>query len=412
MNLIKAISHSPVFRIASVTLASSLLFSTAIAQGIDPELTARMDKALDDAIEDNRIVGALVLVSRDGTLIYDHAVGMADREHGIEVNADTIFRLTSLSKPIVTAAAMRLVDQGILSLDDEVTRWLPDFTPEFDGKTPVITLRQLLSHTSGVGYKGFEFGSGPYTDAGVQDGGFGTGITLEENIARVASAPLTFEPGTAWGYGLGIDVIGRVIEVATNLPLEVAVRDLVTEPLDMADTVFHVPVWNEPRLSVNYRDGDTGPVAMLDQQWLPLAGTSAAILLEPPRATDPDAWPSSGAGMSGTARDMLRLLESFKTGSDFLTDTSVETMMTAVIGEEAQANGPGWGFGIGGAILLDPAATDTPQSAGTFSWSGAYGHTWFIDPESGIVVVAMTNTAWEGMSGQFPTDVRNAVYSK
>lgn len=222
---------------------TSLVFSSvpSNAQSNDA-LVQKMDAAIAAAIAEDRIVGAVVLVTRQGEVIYDRAVGMADREGGTAMADDTIFRLTSLSKPIVTAAAMRLVDKGILALDDTVTKWLPDFQPEFDGKTPQITLRQLLSHTSGVGYRGYEFGSGPYTDAAVQDGAFGTGITLEENLARVASAPLKFEPGTAWGYGLGIDVIGRVIEVATNLPLEIAVSDLVTDPLDMADTVFHVPV--------------------------------------------------------------------------------------------------------------------------------------------------------------------------
>lgn len=385
--------------------------SISYAQTVDT-MTRQMDAVIDAAIHEHRIVGAVVLVSRGGETIYERAVGMADREGGVAMTEDTIFRLTSLSKPIVTAAAMRLLDLGILDLDDEVTKWLPDFEPTFDGETPAITLRQLLSHTSGVGYKGYEIGGGPYTDAGVQDGAFGTGISLEENLALVASAPLKFEPGTAWGYGLGIDVVGRVIEIATNLPLEVAVIDLVTEPLEMDDTVFHVPAWKEDRLSVNYRDGETGPVAMADEEWLPLVGMDAKALFEPLRATNPDAWPSAGAGMSGTAQDMMNLLETFEPGHDFLSGTSLDAMLTPVIGAEAQANGPGWGFGIGGAILIDPSATKTPQSAGTFSWSGAYGHTWFIDPETDTIMVALTNTAWEGVSGKFATDIRDAVYAK
>lgn len=149
---------------------------------------------------------------------------------------------------------------------------------------------------------------------------------------------------------------------------------------------------------------------MTDHEWLPLSGMDARILLEPPRATDSDALPSAGAGMSGTARDMMTLLETFEAGHDFLTDTAVQAMLEPVIGAEAQANGPGWGFGIGGAVLIDPLASGTPQSEGTFAWSGAYGHAWFIDPQTDTIMVALTNTTWEGMSGKFATDVRDAVY--
>ncbi|RVV97320.1 class A beta-lactamase-related serine hydrolase [Mesobaculum littorinae] len=384
--------------------------ASLMAQAADESMTRLLDSAIDSAIDENRVVGAVVLVSHDGELVYHRAAGMADTAAGITMTEDTIFRLSSLSKPIVTAAAMRLVDDGILDLDAPVTDWLPDFRPGFDGETPVITLRQLLSHTSGVSYRGFEFGSGPYTDAGVQDGAFGTGITLEENVTRIATAPLTFEPGTGWGYGLGVDVIGRVIEVATNLPLEVAVRDLVTGPLGMSATGFHVPVWEESRLSVSYRDAENGPVAMSDHEWVPFAGTVAKVLFEPPRATDPDAWPSAGAGMSGTPPDFLELLETFRPAQSFFSDEALMAMYQPVAGEDAASNGPGWGFGIGGAILIDPEKSGTPQPEGTFSWSGAYGHTWFIDPENNLVVVAMTNTTWEGMSGQFSIDIRNAVY--
>ena len=397
--------HAVFTTVSALALAAA---TAAFAQAPDPELSARLDAAVDAAIGENRIVGAVVLVSRDGELIYDRAAGLSDREAGTTMTEDTIFRLTSVSKPVVTAAAMRLVEMDVLDLDSPVTDWLPEFTPAFEGATPVITLRELLSHTSGIGYRAFEGGVGPYTDAGVQDGGWGTGITLQENLTRLASAPLHFAPGTSWGYGLSIDVIGRVIEVATNLPLEVAVHDLVTAPLGMKDTTFHVPVWDEHRLSVNYKDGTDGPVTMSAHEELPLSPVT--VVFEPPRNTDPDAWPSSGAGMSGTAPDIMALLQTFEEQNDFLSDGSIRTMMTPVIGAKAQANGPGWGFGISGAILLDPQAAGSPQSVGTFSWSGAYGHTWFIDPETHTVVVALTNTAWEGIYGKFATDIRDAIY--
>lgn len=406
---------------SAVLLMTVLPSLPAGAEPLSEAAIRQLDTAINSAIAERRIAGAVVLVAQDGKIVYRRAAGEADVENGRPMSEDTIFRLTSLSKPIVTAAAMRLVEMGLLDLDSPVTDWLPDFQPAYNGTAPVITLRQLLSHTSGIGYAADEGGEGPYTEAGVQDGGFGTGITLQENLDRLASVPLRFAPGEAWNYGLGIDVVGRVIEHATNLPLEVAVRDLVTVPLNMSDTVFHVPVWDMERLAANYRDGEDGPVRMQDDTRVPLLNMSARF--DPSRNTDPDAWPSAGAGMSGTAGDMMQLLLALTSDDGFLDGQSVETMMTSQtpatplvdllmdIYAGMPEDGAAWGFGIGGAVLLHPEKAETPQSAGTFAWSGAYGHTWFIDPKEELIVVSLTNTAWEGIYGKFAHDVRDAVYA-
>lgn len=402
--------------------AATMLTSPASAEPLSAAAVAQLDAAIDSAIAEKRIAGAAVLVAKDGQIVYRRAGGLADVEADRPVVEDTIFRLTSLSKPIVTSAAMRLVEMGILDLDRPVTDWLPDFQPKFQGSTPVITLRQLLDHTSGIGYAADEAGDGPYTEAGVQDGGWGQGITLQENVDRLGSLELRFAPGTAWNYGLGIDIVGRVIERATDLPLEVAVRDLVTDPLGMNDTTFHVPAWDQTRLAANYRDGEAGPILIEGDEIVPLL--SFAARFDPSRNTDADSWPSSGAGMSGTPEDMMDLLLALADTEDgFLDGESVETMMTAQtaavpyvdlfmdIFAGPPKDGAGWAFGIGGAVLLDPEKAQTPQSAGTFSWTGAYGHTWFIDPEEDIIVVSMTNTLWEGIYGQFAHDIRDAVYA-
>jgi CubicO group peptidase (beta-lactamase class C family) len=407
--------------VAVLFFASALMTSPAKSEPLSPAAVEQLDRAVDDAISQDRLAGAVVLVAKDGEIVYRRAAGLADIEANRPMTPNTIFRLTSLSKPIVTAAAMRLVEMGLLDLDRPVTDWLPEFTPAHEGLEPAISLRQLLNHTSGIGYAADEGGKGPYTDAGVQDGGFGLGITLEENLRRLASADLRFAPGDGWNYGLGIDVIGRVIERATNLPLEVAVRELVTQRLHMNDTVFHVPAWDQGRLAANYRDGEAGPVRMHDGERVPLLGMIARF--DPSRNTDPDSWPSAGAGMSGTAEDMMRLLLALSDRSDqFLDGAEVETMMTPQTGAlpyvdlymDVHAglpkNGAAWAFGIGGAVLKHPDNADTPQSAGTFAWTGAYGHTWFVDPKEKLIVVSMTNTAWEGIYGKFAHDVRDAVY--
>jgi CubicO group peptidase (beta-lactamase class C family) len=389
-----------------VLFASTLTTTSAFAEALSPAAVEHLNIAIDSAISEHRIAGTVVLVARDGKVVFRRAQGQADIESNRPMTEKTIFRLTSLSKPIVTSAAMRLVEMGVLDLDRPVTDWLPDFKPTYKGATPIISLRQLLSHTSGIGYVSDEGGSGPYTEAGVQDGGFGKGITLQENLKRLALAELRFAPGAGWNYGLGIDVIGRVIERATNLPLDVAVRQLVTERLKMADASFHVPVWDMNRLAANYR--------------VPILGTTARF--DPSRNADSDAWPSAGAGMSGTAEDVMRLLLALSTKDGFLDGEAIKTMMTpqtsAVpyvdlymdIYAGLPKDGAAWAFGIGGALLLNPDKAKTPQSAGTFAWTGAYGHTWFIDPKKNLIVVSMTNTAWEGIYGKFAHDIRDAVY--
>ena len=407
---------------ATALFATTMLSAPAQADPLSKAAVSRLDRAIDRAIAERRIAGAVVLVAKDGKVVYRRAKGMADVEAKRPMTADTIFRLTSVSKPIVTSAAMRLVEMGILDLDRPVTDWVPDFKPKYNGTTPAITLRQLLTHTSGIGYVSDEGGKGPYNDAGVQDGGFGKGITLEENLRRLASADLRFAPGTAWNYGLGIDVIGRVIEKATNLPLEVAVRDLVTQPLGMKDTGFHVAKWDEARLAANYRDGKGGPALMHDDERVPILQSHARF--DPSRATDADSWASAGAGMTGSAEDLMRLLQALADKSDrFLDGTAQDIMMVPQTDAQpyidlyvdlyagVPKNGAAWTFGIGGAVLKNPDKANTPQSAGTFTWTGAYGHSWFVDPKEKIIVVSMTNTAWEGIYGKFPHDVRDAVYA-
>jgi CubicO group peptidase (beta-lactamase class C family) len=157
------------------------------------------------------------------------------------VRDDTVFRLASMSKPIVSVAALALIDQGKLSLDDPVTKWLPDFRPRLaDGREPVITVRHLITHTSGLGYKFLEAADGPYHKAEVSDGIAEPGLTAAVNLERLASVPLLFEPGTSWSYGLSIDVLGEVIARAGGRTLPELVEQLVTGPLAMTDTRFTV----------------------------------------------------------------------------------------------------------------------------------------------------------------------------
>lgn len=372
-----------------------------------PAAAARLDAAIDRALAEKRIVGTVVLVARDGDVVHRRAAGLADREAGRPMTEDAIFLLASVAKPIVTAAAMRLVERGLLRLDEPVTRWLPDFRPRTTaGTAPTITPHHLLTHTAGLSYDFMEPEDSPYHRLGVSSGLDRPGPSLGENLRRLAAAPLLYPPGTAWGYSLSIDVLGAVIAEAAGVPLPEAVRRLVGNPLAMADTDFAVA--DPARLVAHYGDGTPEPVRMGEEQVVAFNG--AAVTFAPRRLFDPRAYPSGGAGMAGTAGDVLKLLDVLHARGDFLERETVRRMTSLQVGPEARTLGPGWGFGYGGAVLADPAAAATPQSPGTMQWSGAYGHSWFVDPALGLTVVALTNTTFEGMAGAFATDVRDAVY--
>ena len=374
-------------------------------------LSARIQTAVHQALDERRLVGAVVLVARDGELIHAQAAGFADREHARPMRLDTIFRLASVSKPIVAAAALVLVAQGRLDLDQGIEECLPEFQPRLpDGRTARITPRQLLSHTAGLGYRFFEADAhGPYAGAGVSDGMDASGISLDENLRRLASVPLLYEPGTGWGYSLATDVLGALIARITGTPLAHAVRSLVTGPLGMTDTDF-VTLAHQ-RVAAAYVN-DTPRLHLLEEGETvsPFDGT-VGIAYSPARIFDAHAYPSGGAGMAGTAGDFLRFLEALRMPDSVLLPKEIIDDMgkDQTVGRELQ-DAPGVGFGLGFSVLRDPQLAASPESTGTWRWGGAYGHSWFVDPAQGLSVVAFTNTLYEGMSGRFVNDVRDAVY--
>lgn len=188
-----------------------------------------VDAVLDEAIAEKRIVGAVVLVSLGGRRVYERAAGFADREARTPARPHTIFRWASLTKAVVATATLALVERQLISLDDPVTRFLPDFRPRLpDGDAPVITVRHLMTHTAGLTYRMFEPGDGPYHRANVSDGMDQPGLSIEENLQRIASVPLSRAPGSGWGYSVGADVLGECIARAAQTSLPILVKKLVT----------------------------------------------------------------------------------------------------------------------------------------------------------------------------------------
>ncbi len=375
-------------------------------------MSHRVDDAIEQALSQQRLVGVVVLIAKDGEVAYRRAAGFADREAHLPMREDTVFRLSSLTKPIVSAVAMALVEQNLLDLSDVAARWLPQFRPKTpQGAEAVITLRQLLTHTAGLSYGFFEPDDGPYHRAGVSDGLAEPGLSMREELARLASVPLLYAPGSAWGYSLGLDVLGEIMRRATGTSLPALVEELVTTPLRMSDSGFAPR--DLPRLATPYVDG-TPPRRMKDPEIVAF-GTGAGIRFAPARILDHRSFTSGGTGMVGTATDFLTFLETLRRGGDpILTADSVNEMMSNQIGPLRinVESTPSWGFGFGGAVLMDPIMAQVPQGVGTWKWGGVYGHHWYIDPQNGLTVVALSNTALEGMVGGFVTELTESIYGK
>ncbi|WP_437737467.1 serine hydrolase domain-containing protein [Sorangium sp. So ce1335] len=374
----------------------------------DDALQRRLDAVIDAATAEGRIVGTVVFVARDGEVVYRRAAGFVDREAGIRMREDAVFRLASMTKPVVSAAALALVDAGALGLDDPVTKWLPEFAPRLaDGRPATITVRHLLTHTAGLNYTFGEPEGGPYHRARVSDGLDQPGLSLEENLARIAQAPLLFEPGTAWNYSLATDVLGGVVAKAGGAPLPDVVRRLVTGPLGI-DLAFTVA--DPQRLAIPYGDASPRPARMADPQAVSLG--PAKVTFSPSRALDPRSYPSGGAGMVGTAADYVRFLEALRTGGGKILRPETAAAMTSnQIGKlRVPLLGEAWGFGFGVAVLTEPEQGAAPSAVGTWQWSGAYGHHFWVDPGAKLTVVVLTNTAFAGMVGEFPDAIRRAVH--
>lgn len=360
-----------------------------------------VDAVVDRAIG-RTIVGANILIAVNGDVVYSRPAGFLDREADRPVTPRTLFRLASVTKPMVSVAALAMVEAGRMRLDDPVTRYLPDFRPRLpDGSAPPITISQLMTHTSGLSYD-LDIGNGKPASGGTGPSDF----DLAENIARIAALPLAFPPGTAWRYSVGIDVLGGVMEAADGRTLPEIVKARVTDPLGMADTAFR-PV-DANRLAVAYADG-MPPVRMGDIERV--KDGDGFTLFWPGRAFDPTAFPSGGAGMIGSAEDFLLFLETMRQGGAPLLAPASMPLLTEARTVDLDPAPSGQGYSHGWSIYRDPKVQGLPCKAGTWAWGGIYGNQWYVDPASGLTIVIFTNTAIEGCNGAFPKDVFRAVYA-
>lgn len=363
-------------------------------------LAQALDAVIDRALAEERIVGANLLVAIDGEIAYARAAGYRDREAGVAMAPKTIFRLASVTKPFVSVAALALAETGKLDLDAPVTRYLPEFRPALpDGTTPPIRVRQLMSHTSGLTYD-LSKATRPVS-AGLD----GQRLDMAAALAGFASLPLAFAPGTNWEYSIGIDVLGGILEAADGRTLPDIVRAYVTGPLGLADTDFRVV--DPTRLAVPYADGRP-PHRMAAVETL-VSADGGGLTFAPERIFDPACFPSGGAGMAGTAEDVLRFLEAMRQGGAPVLAAASMRHLTDNAAAGLLVREPGRGFSLAWSLFLDPAGYVEPLSTGSWGWGGVYGHQWRVDKARRMTIVSMTNTAVEGCNGAYPGEVVKAA---
>lgn len=364
-------------------------------------LQTNLDAAIDAALG-SRIVGCVVLVNQNGKEIYARTAGLADREANRKLERNAIWRLASVTKPIVATAALKMMEAGLLQLDDPVSKYLPYFTPASpDGVVRPITLRHLFAHSSGLSYE--------TVPADVAPGMSGPFISLDENLRRLAKAPLVFAPGTGWAYGTSIDVLGGVIAAINGSTLEAAVVKYAAGPLGMVDWRF-TPT-DATRVAANYANGNP-PEAPVTPPARITQDNSQGTGWEVDRIFRADAPQSGGGGSCGTADDCMKMLEVYNGNGTHLKPATVAEALRNQIGALPRRDtDAGKRFTLLGAIIDDPKAAKSPCPAGTLDWGGAWGHNWIIDPTNRLTVLVCTNVAPEGCNGPFREDIRDAVYA-
>lgn len=362
------------------------------ALGLSSSALARAGDALRAEIARGRLPGAVALIARHGRVGWFEAFGRLRPDGDTPMSRDAIFRVYSMTKPIVSLAVMMLVEEGRLMLDDPLERHLPEFAALKVGRPDAaapdgmrleplprpVTLQDLLRHTSGMTYEflGDEPVHRAYQQAGLGD----PRRTNAELCAVLAGLPLLHAPGERWGYGRSTDVLGRVIEVATGVPLGEFLRARILAPLGMVDTAFHVAPAQHHRIAEPYPvDPDTGePVRLLDPRRQP-------------------ALEMGGGGLMSTAADYLRFLrmmiEGGRAGDRRLVSRKTVELMTADhlggIAADSPLLPPGHGFGLGFAVRTQAGQATAPGSVGQYFWGGIAATTFWVDPKEGMAAILL-----------------------
>lgn len=363
--------------------------------GMSAERLDRINHVVQGYIDRGELSGTVTLVARRGQVVHFEAHGQRYVEEQLPMTRDTVFRIASMTKPIASVALMMLYEEGHFALDDPISKWLPEYA-DLQVAIPApsdervaapfklvpavrpITVRHVLTHTAGLAntYRGIT--RDLYLEAlGDRNN---RPATVAESLTQTAQVPLNFQPGEAWEYGRATDVVGVLVEKISGMTLDEFLSERIFQPLGMHDTHFNIPEPKIERLAALYHPNDDGRIEL----------TAA------PTYREPGHYFSGAGGLSSTAADYFRFHQMMLNGGELdgvsiLGRKTVQLMITNQIGDHSVwLKGPGYGFGLGYSILLDPAKASEPLSPGTYGWGGAFCTYFFVDPSEELIGIFMT----------------------
>ena len=365
--------------------------------GLSSERLSRNGEFALAEMEKGRIAGAVSLVARRGHIVYFESAGKADIEEGRAMREDSIFRIASMTKPIVSLAVMMLHEEGRFLLDDPIARFIPELgklrvavVPEGEAVSPEaletvpaareITIHDLLTHRSGFTY-GF-INQGPVGEL-YRRTRLLESSTNEELVRKLAELPLVHQPGTTFEYSHSTDVLGRLLEVVSGQRLDRFLEERILLPLGMKDTKFYLSADEAKRLVTLYQRGESPSLKPLD------GGRESRLVV------GPKTWFSGGGGLVSTAADYYRFLQMLLNGGELdgtrlVSRKTVELMTTDHLGKEIPIY-PGYGFGLGFAVLQELGKGHSLGSEGDYTWGGIFNTVFWVDPKEELVLIFLTN---------------------
>jgi CubicO group peptidase (beta-lactamase class C family) len=389
--------------------------STAAApsktEGISSERLARIDAHLTRTVAQQRVKGMVAMVARNGKVVYHKAFGEMDE--GKPMQKDAIFRICSMSKPITAVAVMMLWEKGLIELNDPIFKFIPEFKDvkvlvkdkaeekgyRLERANRPITIRHLLSHTSGItyGFWGQPYVSDFYVENKVSDGLTITEGTIAEGVKRLAKCPLLFHPGEGWEYGLNNDVLGYLVEVVSGMPFDKFLEENIFKPLKMKDTFFFVPEEKVSRLAAIYEPKKEGGLAKLDRNVVsksflsPVEGLRYGPFYS---YQGPKTYFSGGGGLHSTANDYMRFCQMMLNGGALdgvriLSPTTIELMLGNHMSNFKHwvYTDEGSRYGLGFMVVTDRFFAANALPNGAYSWGGFYHTKFYIDPKHKLIAL-------------------------
>jgi len=401
------------------SLAQELPKASAEEVGMSSARLNRLTAFFQQEVDLGELPGAVIVIARNGKIAYEKAIGYQDKEEKIPMKPEAIFRIASMSKPITSVAVMMLVEEGKIDIAAPVSKYLAEFKDLKVGADPAqrpMTVQDLLRHTSGLAYQFFIEDPSvkkAYEEAKV----FSFDESLAEMVTKLGKLPLAHQPGTAWEYSMSTDVLGRIVEVASGMPFDQFVQERITTPLKLATTGFSVGQSEAGYLAQPQVDSATGkrPTMIVDN------------------LTSKPKWLFGGGGMVSTAGDYARFCQMLLNGGELngvrvLSPKTVALMTSdhlppgvkynasfiALLQDQAPTPEMGEGFGLGFLVRKDAGHNPLPGSVGDFSWSGAHGTYFWVDPREKLTATLMVQNAFDpnglAKSARYRHEMRYLVY--